>query len=193
MSWVHIHLLANHVPLTGVLLCLAALLVGQWRQSLEVTRFGLGALAFMGLASFVVYATGDMAAAETASTAAAPASHLVEDHQSSAKVAMIATSALGTGALWALLIPRPSAPRPVIWALIVGSVLCAALMAWTAAVGGEMRHPSSLGPAPKILEPPLDNILEPSQPRAESSRLASAQTTLLLTFASQSTALEVKS
>ena len=61
MSSIHLHLLLNHVPVIGAVLGLALLGVAFLRRSDELGKFALGAFAFLGAVSVVVFLTGETA------------------------------------------------------------------------------------------------------------------------------------
>ena len=138
MTWTHLHLLINHLPLVGLLFGAAALIAALWRQSTDLQAFGLGAQAFLGLMSCVVFSTGGPAADAAADLAAQP----VDDHYQAARIAMIAATCLGTGALGALLLPKKpgTAPSWAVALVLVGTLACLALLGWAGYLGGLLRH-----------------------------------------------------
>lgn len=139
MTLIHLHLLLNHLPVPGLLIGLVALGLDLRRPRPDLQAFGLGTLGALGLMTCLVFATGDGAA-----TAAGPelAGQPLEAHRDAARVAMIASTGLGTGALAALLLPRRPghAPRWATLAVGLGTLACAGLLVWAGALGGALRH-----------------------------------------------------
>lgn len=61
MSWGHLHLLLNHVPVIGTLLGLLLLLVAFGRKSEELKKVTLGLFVLIALVTVPVYLTGEPA------------------------------------------------------------------------------------------------------------------------------------
>ncbi len=142
MNWVQIHLLINHLPFAGLLFGALALGAGAWRRSRDLEVFGLLTLAVVGLMSCVVFQSGDSAV--QASSDLADAS--VQAHRFWAQVSMIASTCLGTGALWALLYPKPPAepPRWSVALVLLGALICVGLLVYAGHLGGVLRHAAAL-------------------------------------------------
>ena len=168
MNWSYIHLLINHIPVTGIALSALALMLAQRRRSDALRQFGLGTMAAMGLLAFIAHTTGEMAAEAGALSGLGAA---VQHHAEVAKAAMIGCMVLGTAALWAMLYPKApkAAPAPAIWALIAASIACVALLVWTASAGGDIRH----GPVERIGDPAPMGATPPAT--TESSAQSSGQ------------------
>jgi uncharacterized membrane protein len=141
MSWVHVHLLLNHVPVIGIFGAVLVLAVGIVRRSQDVIRLGLGLVVLVAAASIVVYLTGE------------PAEHLVERlpgiseaaieaHEQAAFAATAVMALLGIGVAAGLFAYRRGARVPrwfAIWAMAL-SVVAAGMMTWNAGLGGQIRH-----------------------------------------------------
>jgi len=140
MSGVHIHLMLNHVPVIGVFGAMLVLGIGIVKRSQDVMRVGLGLMVLVAAASVVVYLTGE------------PAEHLVkrlpgisrtalEAHEDAALYATVVALLLGVAAAAGLLVYR-NAPVPL-WLAVSAlflSLVSAGVTAWTAGLGGEIRH-----------------------------------------------------
>ncbi|MBI5386513.1 MAG: hypothetical protein HZA90_17730 [Verrucomicrobia bacterium] len=152
MTLTHLHLMLNHLPVLGPTLGLLLLLLGLARGSEEWKRAGLA--LFIVAAVFVIptYLTG------------APAEQAVQGlpgidgkvnakHEEVAQLASSAALVLGGLSVSALLLFRRSGPMPNWFAAILLAVAltAAALMAWTANLGGEVRH-TEIRPVPALRE-----------------------------------------
>lgn len=145
MNWVHLHLALNHVPVLGVLFAGGLLVAGLARRSEELQRVSLWALALLAAASIAIKFTGDFAAE---SLAAKPNGielnkAVLNAHEQSADQATTGVFLLGLTAAAGLFAARGGKPVPR-WAALTALLLALAtflLMARTANVGGQLRHP----------------------------------------------------
>ena len=142
MNWAHVHLMVTHIPVIGIGAILAFLLVGVFRGSREIEWASLQLFVALALLSIVVYLSGS------------PANHQVRDlpgfsrsvihrHSTAADFAFWSLEILGALSLVALYRFRNSMtvpPRVITVLLVVGFVVMV-LMAWTANLGGKIRHP----------------------------------------------------
>ncbi len=142
VNWAHVHLMFTHIPVIGIGAILAFLLVGVFRGSREIEWASLQLFVALALLSIVVYLSGS------------PANHQVRDlpgfsrdvihrHSTAADFAFWSLEILGALSLGALYRFRSSMavpPRVITVFLVVGFVVMV-LMAWTANLGGKIRHP----------------------------------------------------
>jgi uncharacterized membrane protein len=144
MNGAHLHLILNHIPVVGVLLLLPLLIWAIRRQSLELIRFALAAFVGIAVAALVVYLTGEPAE-EVVEHLPGIAEPSVEAHEGAAVVSLVLAGALGVLGLFGLWQVRgvATAPRWLGWASLAGAVLVAISMAWTANLGGLIRHPEA--------------------------------------------------
>ncbi|HEX7336906.1 MAG TPA: hypothetical protein VF252_06835 [Gemmatimonadales bacterium] len=141
MSWAHIHLALNHVPVIGLLVVLLLLVVAGLRRSTELTRVSCGLLALLAAVAVVVYFTGEPAE-ELIENLPGFSEALVEEHEEVALIATIGMVVLGLVALAGLIRFRGPRSAPawygrgvLLLALVMGGV-----MVWTANLGGQIRH-----------------------------------------------------
>jgi hypothetical protein len=117
MTWAHIHLALNHVPVVGLPVVVLLLAWGVVRRSPEVTRASLGLLVLLAAVTIVVQLTGE------------PAEDLVEGlpgvfesgierHEEAALIGSIGMTALG----------------------LLGCVALSVYFGWVANLGGQIRH-----------------------------------------------------
>lgn len=139
MDPAHIHLLINHVPVLGTVFGLLLLLYGMLARKHEVTRASMGLFVLVGLGATVAYLSGE-GAEDTVEGLPGVAESIIEAHEEAALVALIAAIVLGVAGLIILAIWRKETPR---WAAVTTLVLAlgtAGVMAWTANLGGQVRH-----------------------------------------------------
>lgn len=142
MDPVHLHLLLNHLPVVGTAFTLVLLLVALAKNSAELKRVSLAFLVLVALLAVPVYLTGEPAE-ELVMQLEGIDESFIERHQGAAQWAFGAQVALGVLALAGLFVTRQSKPLPK-WcagALLALALLVSGLMARTANLGGQIRHP----------------------------------------------------
>jgi uncharacterized membrane protein len=140
MSILHLHLLLNHIPVVGALFALLLFGVALRLRETVSTRFALAFTAALAVAAVAVYFTGG-AAEETVEKLAGVTERSIDRHEEAAELTTIAMSILGGLSLIALFVFRTKKPpRWVALAGLVGTVVVSGLMAWTANLGGQIRH-----------------------------------------------------
>ncbi len=140
MSWVHVHLILNHVPVIGIVFVLVILAVALWRRSADNARLGLGAMAALAVVTGVVYWTGEPAE-EAVEHLPGVSEALIHAHEDAALVAAIAVGVAGTAAAYLLWVfRRHELPRWATRAALGLTLVAGGFMAWTANLGGQIRH-----------------------------------------------------
>jgi uncharacterized membrane protein len=145
MNWAHIHLLLNHVPVLGTVFGLGLLAYAITRRSDPLKRAAFNMFVAVALVALPVYFTGEPAEEVVEET---PVSQVTIDaHEDSALMSLIGVEVLGVVALAGLVIARRGRPvSPKITGLTLAVSLATAIaMAWTANLGGRIRHPE-IGP-----------------------------------------------
>lgn len=140
MNTAHIHLLLNHIPVLGTLLALALLGWAVARKQPSRAKDGLALLVILAVVAVVVYLTGG-AAEDAVENLAGVSEGMIESHEEAALAATIVLGALGLLSLVTLwrFRARPL-PRWVPMAGLAGAAVVAGMMAWTANIGGQIRH-----------------------------------------------------
>jgi hypothetical protein len=140
MNAAHIHLMMTHVPLIGTFAGLGLLAFGLARKSQELKKAALGILVIAALIAVPVYLTGEPA--EDLLEAVTGVSHAsIERHEEAATIAFATLVALGAIALVGLIWRRKQAiPGWFLSLALAGSIVSAGMMAWTANLGGKVRH-----------------------------------------------------
>jgi hypothetical protein len=140
MDFVHLHLMASHIPVIGVLLLVPLLAFALVRRSDEVAKIGLWGLAFIAGAAVAVYLTGEPTE-EGVESLAGISKQMIEQHEELALVATIILGVIGVLALIALFRARK---RPLSRGIVVAALLSvvgmSGLFGWTANLGGKIRH-----------------------------------------------------
>jgi hypothetical protein len=140
MSMVHVHLLLNHVPVVGAVLIAALLVVATLRRSSEIAKTSLGIAVVIGVVSLVVYFTGEPAEQKVEHLAGISEA-MIERHEDAALVATVVAGMFGALALGVLFLFRGrELPRVATGGSLAGALALALVMAWTANLGGQIRH-----------------------------------------------------
>jgi hypothetical protein len=146
MNGAHLHLVLNHLPVLGVGFGLLLLLAARFRRSTELTRAALVVFVLAAGAAGTAYLTGEPAE-EAVEGLATVTEVSIEQHEEAATVALVLTGLLGAGALLGLVGFRRQALPPS-WftsAALIGALVAGGSMAYTANLGGQIRHPEIAG------------------------------------------------
>lgn len=141
MNQAHLHLMLNHFPVIGAILCLLLLLFALMRKSDELKRASLGGLVIISLLTIPAFLTGEPAE-ELVENLPGVSHALIESHEEAALVAFIALGLTGALALVGLIWSRRRTTLPT-WLMTAALLLTSVslgLMARTANLGGEIRH-----------------------------------------------------
>ena len=138
MNWAHVHLILNHIPVVGVGFGLVLLLWSMWRRDVALQRAALTSFFIVAVVAIPVYLTGEPAE-EIVEHLPGTTESAIESHETAALAALLAVSLLGAVALLGLLLPLRWSRVTARAALLV-ALAGAGLMAWTANLGGRIRH-----------------------------------------------------
>jgi hypothetical protein len=141
MTWPHLHLVLNHLPIVGVPFVLLLLGAGLLRGSRDLVR---AALVFaVGLAVLIgpVFQTGEEAE-EGVEHLAWVKQPLIEAHSDKAELALAAVLVTGAVAALGLFLSRGGRPlrRVLSLATGVGLLVSLGLLVVTGEAGGRIRH-----------------------------------------------------
>ena len=141
MNATHLHLLLNHVPVLGTVFGLGLLAFGMWRKSSELQKAALGVFVIAALVGVVAYLTGEPAE-EGIEGLPGVSEVFIEQHENAAAIAFTGIVILGVVALLVLFVSRRGKMVPTSFAaiMLVGAMVVSVLMAWTANLGGQIRH-----------------------------------------------------
>lgn len=141
MNPAHLHLALNHLPLVGVLVGGLLLAWGLFRDQEPVVRAALGTLLLAGAAAVGVYFTGEPAE-ELVESLAGVSEAALEAHEEAALWAAVGGGALAVLALVSLAAGRMRrATRRLAGTTLAAAAVVLGVMAWTANLGGQIRHP----------------------------------------------------
>ncbi len=141
MNGAHLHLMLNHLPVIGTLIATGLLTVAVLRPNDSLRRAALALLVLGGFAAGAAQLTGEPAE-ETVEDRVGVSESAIESHEDAAKLATIGAVVLAVGAAGALLaFRRRGVPNAAAVALLVGGFAVTGAMAWTANLGGLIRHP----------------------------------------------------
>lgn len=152
MNSAYPHLLLNHVPVLGVLLGLVVLAAAMWRRHDLLGRLALTLFVASALAAIPTYLSGEPA--EHVVERAVPGVEAwIEPHEDAATVSLALVELLGVLSLAALWMSRrePAVPGALVVLTLAVAVAAAGSLAWTADLGGQIRHSEIRGNAPPVL------------------------------------------
>lgn len=157
MNYPHVHLLLNHIPVLGTGFAFLLLAAGLWRKSDDLRRAALVLFVLVALVAIPTYLTGEPSG-EILVKQGAVSSWQIERHDSAAEVALTAMECLGALSLICLFLEwrKLAAERPLRLLTVAVAVVVIGLMAWTANLGGQIRHPELGGGLPTTTLPIRD-------------------------------------
>lgn len=141
MTWAHLHLALNHVPVIGLPIALLLLAWALYRRSPELTRTSFGLLVLLGIVTIIVQLTGEPAE-DLVEGLPGVTESLIERHEEAALIGTVGMTILGLLAvfgLWRFRAGRTlSRWYPTV--MLVAGVLLAGYLGWVANLGGQIRH-----------------------------------------------------
>jgi uncharacterized membrane protein len=153
MNGAHLHLVLTHLPVVGILVASGLLAVGLWRRQEVLSRAGLVLFALSGLGAGAAYLTGE-GAEDTLEGIGTISESVVDRHEDAAGIALGASVVVGVlslGLLW-LSRGRSLRRRASVGVLVVG-LGASGLLAWTANLGGQIRHTEIGVPRAGVTQP----------------------------------------
>lgn len=146
MSAVWLHLAVVHLPIVLTLAALVLLGLAAWRRSELVFQIACGFLLVSALLAIAAYYSGPEAY-EVLEAELRAEKDRVEDHAVLGRSVFVGMIVVGVGALQALLqfLQGESPAKWHRWALFALTLVMCYLFAWTAHLGGGIRHPEIRG------------------------------------------------
>ena len=140
ISGVHLHLLVNHAPLFGSIFALALLVASFLWAPDTLRRVALVALIFTALAAVVADLSGEPAEDAIRGFPGVQRA-IIHEHEEFGEKSYIAAAIVGVIALVALVRwRRAPLPRGATYTALAGAAVVSGMMAWTALLGGRVRH-----------------------------------------------------
>ena len=140
MNPAHAHLVLNHLPFLGALFVATLLAVSVARKSSELARVSLYFAVATSLLAIPTYFTGRFAE-EIVESLPEVSEIIMEDHEEAALFALVALELCGALAIAGLIAFRQAeVPKWFAISVLVGLVVSFGLTAWTANLGGQIRH-----------------------------------------------------
>jgi hypothetical protein len=161
ISGVHLHLLVNHAPLFGALFALALAAASFIWAPDVLRRTALVVLVGAAIASFVADQTGEPAEDAIRGFPGVKRA-AIHEHEEFGEKSWIASGIIGVLALGALIRwRRAPIPQSVGASALVGAAVVSGMMAWTALLGGRVRH-TEVRPGATAADA---TVIEPRRPR----------------------------
>lgn len=156
MTATELHLAIVHLPVVGCWFVAVLLAVAIWRRSELLFLTAAGLLLLCTAGAVTAYYSGPPAYEQVKSRLVA-GEEAVEQHAVLGRAAFVGMVLLAVLALQAVLrtAAGEDAARWLRWALLVGTLLLCWLLAWTAHLGGAVRH-DELRDRPLPIFPQLD-------------------------------------
>jgi uncharacterized membrane protein len=139
MNGAHVHLLLTHLPVLGTLFGLGLGAYAVLFHKPDVLKAALGVFVIAAMLAGAAYFTGE--GAEEVAEGIGLTESVVEPHESAAVFALVGAAVLGLLALVVLVIFRARrVAAPLAVGVLVLGLGVMGLMAYTANLGGQIRH-----------------------------------------------------
>ena len=177
MNSAHIHLMLNHFPVVGIVSGLALQIIATVRGSVELKKSALHLIVATGAIAGLVFLTG-REAGEQLLLLPGISQPAILTHNAAAFYAMVVAVAGGLVALGGLtILQRDALTRNWFWFLsLLLTAITTAIMAWTANLGGQIRHPEIRNQVRLITRQdslPVQDVLWARRPHAVNPRAGS--------------------
>ena len=162
MNLTHVHLITNHIPVIGTGIGILILLLGMYRKSLEVQFAAYFILIASTFGAIIAYFSGEPAI-ESVEYIFDVSERSIEAHADAARITFFSMLILAMMSLIAMLIITKKPLRASAFAQIVLLVAAISfgLAAYTANLGGKIRHTEISQKSPNIMgEEPDEEIYE---------------------------------
>jgi hypothetical protein len=152
MNLTHIHLITNHIPVIGTGIGILILLLGMYRKSLEVQFAAYFILIASTFGAIIAYFSGEPAV-ESVEYIFDVSERSIEAHADAARITFFSMLILAMMSLIAMLIITKKPLRASAFAQIVLLVAAISfgLAAYTANLGGKIRHTEISQKSPNIM------------------------------------------
>lgn len=141
MDLVHLHLLVTHVPIFAAIFSLAILIWAMMSRHPEHFKIAFTGFIIAGIFAVIAYYTGE--GSEDIAESIAGISHdSIERHEDVADLALWMTGILGIFGIIGLILNKLGTRgfRAYSWIILIYGLLTAIVLAYTANLGGQIRH-----------------------------------------------------
>lgn len=140
MNAAHIHLLLNHLPLIAIPMSLLFIAHSLWAKNASSKKFAYLVLFFSAALVIPVFLTGEPAEKVVEHLPGVTES-FIEPHEDAGQISLILTLIAGIAALLALVLPSNEKRAKILTSIVIATSLLAILsLAYTANLGGKIRH-----------------------------------------------------
>jgi uncharacterized membrane protein len=146
MNLAHIHLLLNHVPLIGLPVAMAFLGYGLWIQNSSMQKFSMFIIICLAIVVLPIFFSGEPAE-ELVEHLPGVAESFIESHEGAAKFSLALTLFAGFSAIVGLLFHKNYRTRLINVGVLLVSFIAVLSLAYTANLGGKIRHTELRGDA----------------------------------------------
>lgn len=147
MNMAHAHLMLNHIPVIAVPVALIFLLHSLWTKNDPTKKFAYLVLIIAAATIIPVYFTGEPAE-ELVEHLPGISESRIESHEEAAGVSVGLTAMVGVAALFGLFASFRGWNEKIVGKLVLATVVIAfASLAYTANLGGKIRHTELQEPA----------------------------------------------
>lgn len=172
MDFAYLHIVTNHIPIIGVPLAIALLVLGIWRKSDDLKTAAFLIFVFMGLATLGTYLLGQ-GGEDFVEEVAGVSEQAIEEHEEFATFALVSVAVTGIFALFAILryqglsflrrritsserliegevsaVAGAYFPTWLTLAVLLLALLSGGILGYTGKLGGKIRHTEFYGNAP---------------------------------------------
>lgn len=141
MNDVHLHLVATHLPIVGVLIGFLVLLTGYFTKSPQVKATALGIFIFSALAAIVAFYTGE-GAEDIVEKMPGVSETLIHNHEELAETFYTVMLILGGGSLVTLFLHyrKSTFAKYGFIVVLLLSISCIVISKFVGTSGGEIMH-----------------------------------------------------
>lgn len=145
MTAAYTHIIIVHLPVVGLMFTLAVTLLGLFFNDRRLILIGCAFTVVCALGAVVAYGSGPTALEQVRGGFDKATVTLAEEHAVIGRAAFIGAIFAGIVALQGLLrTAADDGPSPwLVRGLVILLIIVAGLMAWTAHLGGGIRHPEA--------------------------------------------------
>ncbi|MBD3257272.1 hypothetical protein GF377_02475 [candidate division GN15 bacterium] len=142
MNDAHLHLLLNDIPVLGTVSGIVFIMIGLVARKETFKLIGCWVLLIAGLAAIPVVVTGE-GAEEVIEHLQDVDEDIIHEHEEAAELVYPFAIIMGVGGLATIIVHKhvPKLRKTFVFSLLGLAIVVAGMIAWTANLGGQIRHP----------------------------------------------------